>query len=364
MTDYRGEDDEPPFDDATVRMTVPASVGGSQVRVELSNRFGDGPVRIGRCAIGAGGQFAEVSFEGKLSTEIAVGESRWTDPADVAVSHGGQVVVDVYLPDPTPYASANGFTFARSLPGDFAGSPEFPAAGTGPAPEPDGTGWSLPAGGPFLRTVEVAGAGAKAVVVCLGSSSTAMGWPQYTATLLPADAEVAVVNRGIAGNRLLLDAPPRTPAWGRSGLSRFDEDVLETRGATHLVIAYNSNDWGLPGRITPPAEMPTVAQLIGGYRELGERARKEGLAVVLATVTPLGPEVAGEPGREDFRLAVNEWIRTCGHDFVDFDAAIRSPADPSRLADEYAATDRTHPNVNGSKRLARAMAEALTRLRL
>jgi hypothetical protein len=23
-----------------------------------------------------------------------------------------------------------------------------------------------------------------------------------------------------------------------------------THGVTHLVIAYNSNDWGLPGRIT------------------------------------------------------------------------------------------------------------------
>jgi hypothetical protein len=45
MTDFRGEDDEPPFDDVTVRITVPASIGGSQVRVELGNRFGDEPLR-------------------------------------------------------------------------------------------------------------------------------------------------------------------------------------------------------------------------------------------------------------------------------------------------------------------------------
>ncbi|MFJ8107835.1 hypothetical protein [Streptomyces sp. NPDC096132] len=114
-----------------------------------------------------------------------------------------------------------------------------------------------------------------------------MGWPQYTAALLPADVKIAVVNRGIAGNRIRLDAPRQTPSWGRAGLSRFEEDVLATRGATHLVIAYNSNSRGLPGGITP------------GYRELVERARKEGLTVVLATVTPLAPEIAGEPGRED-----------------------------------------------------------------
>ncbi|MCI3278567.1 GDSL-type esterase/lipase family protein [Streptomyces cylindrosporus] len=373
MTDFRGEDDEPPFDDVTVRMTVPASIGGSGVRVELSNRFGDGPVRIARGAVGVGGRFVEISVDGQSSIEIAAGASRWTDPVDLTVSHGDEIVVDLYLPESTPYTSANGFTLDRSLPGDFVGSREFPLegptpveattnTGTEPDPDPDGTGWSLPPGGPFLRTVEVAGAEARAVVVCLGASSTAMGWPQYTAALLPADAGIAVLNRGIAGNRIRLDAPRTNPSWGRAGLSRFDEDVLATRGVTHLVIAYNSNDWSLPGRITPKDEMPTFAQLIDGYRELVDRARTAGLTVLLTTVTPLAPDIAGDPGREGLRVAVNEWIRTSGYEFVDFDAAIRSEADPSLLEDAYAAPDHTHPNINGSKRLARAMAETLARL--
>ncbi|MHC3473536.1 GDSL-type esterase/lipase family protein [Streptomyces sp. 7R007] len=380
MTDFRGEDDEPPFDDVTVRMTVPASIGGGRVRLELSNHFGDGAVRIARGAIGVRGRFVEVSLDGQSTIEIPAGTSRWTDPVDLTVSHGDEIVVDLYLPESTPYTSANGFTFDRSLPGDFTGSRAFPLEGsrpvqadearafpatnTGTGPEPDGTGWSLPPGGPFLRTIEVAGAEAKAVVVCLGASSTAMGWPQYTAALLPADARIAVVNRGIAGNRIRLDAPSATPSWGRAGLSRFDEDVLGTHGVTHLVIAYNSNDWSLPGRVTPLDEMPTLAQLIDGYRELIDRARTAGLTVLLTTVTPLAPDLAGDTGREDFRLAVNEWIRTSGHAFVDFDAAIRSKVNPSLLEDTYAAPDHTHPNANGSKRLAQVMAEALTRLQI
>jgi hypothetical protein len=36
--------------------------------------------------------------------------------------------------------------------------------------------------------------------------------------LLPAEAAIAIVNRGICGNRIRLDAPPSTPSWGRSGL--------------------------------------------------------------------------------------------------------------------------------------------------
>jgi len=380
MTDFRGEDDEPSFDDVTIRMTVPASISGRYVRVELSNRFGDQPVRIGRGAIGAGSQFLEIAFDRQASIEIPAGASRWSDPVELAVRHGNEIIVDLYLPEPTPYATAAGFKFDRSLPGDFAGACQFPLEGSaresidaaregpvvkkGPEAEPEGTGWSLPPGGPFLRTVEVAEAEANAVIVCLGSSSTAMGWPQYTADLLPADARIAVVNRGIAGNRIRLDAPQPNPSWGRAGLSRFDEDVLETHGVTHVVIAYNSNDWGLPGRVTSLDEMPSVAQLIEGYQEFIARAEAAGLQVILATVTPFAPELLADHNREDIRCALNEWIRTSGHQFVDFDVAIHSETNPSRLDAQYAAPDDTHPNVNGEKRLAEAMVEVINRLQL
>lgn len=383
VSDYRAEDDEPDFEDVTVRMTVPASIGGSHVRVELSNRFGDRSARIGHAAIGVGGRFVEVTFNGRTSIEIPVGVSRWSDPVELPVTKGDDILIDVYLPEHTPYATAGGFRYDRSLPGDFAGADPFPFEGSAPeaidasrefpapntgtddgdAAEPDGTGWSLPAGGPFLRTVEVAGTAPKAVVVAFGGSSTAMGWPQYTAELLPESPRIAVVNRGISGNRIRLDAPPQTPSWGLVGLTRFDDDVLGTAGATHLVIAYNSNDWGLPGRVTAIEEMPTLEQLIAGYQELIDRAEKAGITVLLATITPLAPELRIDPHREELRQGLNEWIRTSsGHACVDFDAAIRSHDDPTRLQPEYAAPDDTHPNVNGSKRLAQTMIEALAGL--
>ncbi len=383
VSDFRGEDDEPGFVDVTARMTVPASLGGDAVRAELSNRFGDEPVRIGRGAVGVGDHFVEVGFGGRPFTVIPAGESRWTDPIEMTIQHSDEVVVDVYLPEPTPYATAAGFRFDRSRPGDFVGSlefpfegsppeamdetretREFPAPNTGAGLESAGTGWSLPSGGPFLRTIEVAGLVPSAVIVALGGSSTAMGWPQFTAALLPADAGIAVVNRGIPGNRIRLDAPESTPSWGRAGLSRFDEDVLGTTGVTHVVIAYNSNDWGLPGRITSAAEMPSLAQMIDGYQELVHRSEEAGLEVILATITPLAPEMVADPDRETLREALNGWIRTSGHEFADFDAAIRSETDPSRLNAEYAAPDNAHPSINGQKRLASAMVDTLARLRL
>jgi lysophospholipase L1-like esterase len=375
MTDFRGEDEEAAFDNITVRITVPASIGGDHVRIELSNQFGDEPVHIERAAIGTDGVFVDVTFGGTPTVEIPAGESLWTDPVVLPVRHGEDVVIDLYLPEPTPYATANGFTFDRSVPGDFAGtvsflvvgstpvdvneSREFPVTNTGTEQEADGTGWSLPAGGPFLRTIEVVGSAAVAVIVCLGSSSTAMGWPQYTAELLPASAGIAIINRGISGNRLLRDAPPTTPSWGRAGLNRFVEDVLNTDGVTHVVIAYNTNDWTLPGRVTPTEEMPTAAEVIGAYQELVHRSQTAGLEVTLATTTPLSPELAGDTVREGIRVALNDWIRTSGHTVVDFDIALRSEDDPARLDPRYAAPDNTHPNINGQKRLAQTTAAVL-----
>lgn len=359
MTDFRGEDEESPFEDVTIRMTVPASIGGSHVRTELSNRFGDEPVLIGRSAITVSGRSVAITFGGEHSIQIPVGESQWTDPVELTINHSEDVWLDLYFPERTPYATANGFTFQRSIPGDFVGSHKFQAVGPKPAIDADGMGWSLPPGGPFLRTIEVAGSKADAAIVCLGGSSTAMGWPQFTSALLPSDAKISVLNRGIAGNRLRFDAPSIHPSWGRSGLSRFDEDVLGTRDITHVVVAYNSNDWGLPGRVTSMDEMPSVSQMIESYKQLIDRASAAGVQAILATVTPLAPELLADANRESMRLSLNDWIRSSGNECVDFDAAIRSESNPSQLNPNYAAPDQTHPNVNGEKRLAQTMVELI-----
>lgn len=360
ITDFGSDSDEPPFDDVTVRLSVPASLGGERVRIELSNQFGTEPVTIGRAAITVDGEVRALGFGQQSSIVLAPGESSHSDPIELVVRHDDELVVDLYLPLPTPYVSANGFIFARSTAGDFAGAGVFPlekgeiwVPGSG-TPAGDGTGWSLPNGGPFLRAVEVE-ADPTAVVVCLGGSSTAMGWPQFTAALLPAEAQIAVLNRGIAGNRIRFDAPAATSSWGRAGVKRFDEDVLDV-GASQLVVAYNSNDWGLPGQATGMDEMPTLDDLIRAYEQLIARAAAAGIVTIVATVTPLAPEMAGDKVREGLRLGLNDWIRTSGHPVADFDAAIRSHSEPWHLDPLYAAPDMTHPNINGEKRLAHTMA--------
>ena len=174
----------------------------------------------------------------------------------------------------------------------------------------------------------------------------------------------AVLNRGIPGNRLRLDAPPGHASWGRSGLSRFDDDVLGTADVTHVVLAHASNDIGLPGNSRRCSELPSAGQQIDAYQQLIDRAHAARLGVILATITPLPPERSDDPGREQIRVAVNDWIRASGLEFADFDEAIRSAAPPTRIAAEYDAGDHQHPNVTGENRLAQAMAEAIARWQL
>lgn len=55
--------------------------------------------------------------------------------------------------------------------------------------------------------------------------------------------------------------------------------------------------------------------------------------------------------------AVNEWIRT-SHAFdamVDFDAAVRDPADPKRIRSSFNDTDHLHPNDAGYQAMAAAV---------
>ena len=53
----------------------------------------------------------------------------------------------------------------------------------------------------------------------------------------------AVVNEGIAANRLSDDGPLRD--LGASALARFDRDALSVPGVTHIVLLEGINDIGL-----------------------------------------------------------------------------------------------------------------------
>jgi lysophospholipase L1-like esterase len=182
-------------------------------------------------------------------------------------------------------------------------------------------------------------------------------------------APVAVVNAGIAGNRLLADGFG-IKVLGISALARFDRDVLTLPGVTHVVLHEGLNDLGFAGatlRGRPLAasnETRTADDLIAAYRQLIARAPARGLRVVGATLNPSeGVDLPGyySPTKEAARQAVNQWIRTSRafDGVVDFDAVLRDPNHPTRIQPRFDSGDHLHPNDAGYQAMADAVDLAL-----
>ena len=97
------------FTDQTVRNIIDTSVGGSSLRVQLSNTFGSAPLQVGAVSVGVvldgsqllPGTSRTVTFGGKTSVTIPSGAQEVSDPVSFNVQPQTELAVSVYLPDAT-----------------------------------------------------------------------------------------------------------------------------------------------------------------------------------------------------------------------------------------------------------------------
>jgi lysophospholipase L1-like esterase len=368
------------FNNQTVRQIVHTSVGGSRVRVVLSNAFGTSPLVIGAAHVAlrqknesiVPGSAHALTFSGSTSTAIAAGAIAVSDPVAAAIPAFADLAVDIFLPGDTAASSSPLTTHAGalqtnyiSMTGNHSGATMLPVSGTTQS-------WF------FLARVEVAASPQTSVIVAFGDSitdgslstpDTNNRWPDHLARRLRAPgfdtpAQAGVLNVGIAGNRVLSEG------IGPSAQARFDRDALVQTGVTHVILLEGINDFGLggPGGLgnTPP---PAAADVIAGLQQLIERAHTRGLKIIGGTLLPfegtkLGPfPTYYSTDKDARRQAVNEWIRT-GHAYdgvVDFDMALRDPSHPSQLMPQYKAVDNLHLNDSGYQAMANAVNLALLR---
>lgn len=165
-----------------------------------------------------------------------------------------------------------------------------------------------------------------------------------------ATRNLAVLNAGLAGNRLLSELNPR---FGVNLLARWERDVLSQPGVRYVIVLEGTNDIGAVGQAIPPS----ADDLIAAHRQLVERAHAMRLVVYGATLTPNeGASVFTEDG-EKKRQALNTWIRTAQvyDGVIDVDLATRDPAHPTRFLPAYNSGDNLHPNDAGYKAMADAI---------
>ncbi|HTV25987.1 MAG TPA: GDSL-type esterase/lipase family protein, partial [Polyangiaceae bacterium] len=304
------------FDDQTVRQIVRLSVGGSRVRIRLSNLFGAAPLSVGSAHValsaGAAAIVADseraLSFDGDPGVIIPVGEERVSDPVALRVDAETLLAVSLYLPEPTGPATYHAYgnqTAFIAGPGDLGAANDLPGAETSTARY-------------YLTYVEVAARHVGALVA-IGDSIAEGGessldanhrWTDFLSERLNTPGRrprLAVINQGIGCGRLLRDF------CGPSAFSRFERDVLDVAGVTQVVLATGFVDIFFPTAAGTPDEIVSAEQIIAALRELASQAHQRGLEVFGATYTPnegTSFENVFTPENEAKRQAVNRWMRT------------------------------------------------------
>ena len=345
------------FNNQTLRQIVRVSIGGSELRVRLSNLFGGSDVRVASAhvalrekgaAIKAGSD-RTLTFGGTTSATLWAGTTLISDPVRLDVPPLADLAISIYFPVSVPaslpitYHRVAAQTNYISPPGDHAADPDI-AGGTVTR------SWFFIAGVDVVAPRSVGG------IVTLGDSLTDANvstpdtnsrWPNaLAAKLLAAGRPMGIMNAGTSGGRVLHDDV------GESGLRRFDRDVLSQPGVTHVVVLLGINDLRFAALRGGASEV-TADDVITGYKQMILRAHARGIKIIGGTLLPWENETFAQgaytPAGGAKHKTINDWIRNSKafDAVIDFNKVLADPARPTRMLEKWDCGDHLHPNDAG-----------------
>lgn len=358
---------EKSLDDATLRQLARPSLGGRRLRVRLSNAFGKEPLKIGGASVAVAANPASsailpatsrpLTFSGASEFTIPAGAEYVSDPVDLPVKALTTLAVSLHLPQHPPLVTGHPGSRATSYiaKGKQLMASEFINPVTADR-------WYL------LSGVDVVPAARSAAIAVMGDSitdgygvkpNTNSRWTDYLIPRLqasPRTRNLALLNLGIGGNRVLLDGS------GPNALARFERDVLMRDGVKYLIILEGVNDLGTLTREAPVSaeeHRAFVKRFLTGYAQMVARARNRGIKVIGGTILPYGASEYYHPDaqNEADRQAINAWIRTPGNvdAVMDFDALMRDPAKPMFMRKDVDSGDGLHPSMHGYRVMGEAV---------
>ena len=360
----------------TIRDVITPHLGGSVLRIHLTNRFDPSPTAFGHVTVGiqtsgAGATgIKSVTFGGSDSVTIPAGADVVSDPVDLSFSAFMPLAVSMYVPSLlqgsiTKHWASNATSYyAPPLTGDVA------ASASGASYINSMLSWL------YVDGLDVQAPSTTCSVVTFGDSITdgfvagsALSVPEsripdnvngrypddLQRRLASAGVPISVVNAGISANELLSST---TSAFtGPSGLSRFAVDALGQSSVCGVLVLEGINDLGYGGA--------TPVTMEAGYTQLIDQAHAAGVKIWLGTILPASNAIIDgvftAPSSDNYRQQINTWIRTqtLANGYVDFDAALRDPSNPSVLKQAYASIDNLHPSLAGYQAMANAVPLAL-----
>ena len=372
-----------PAEGVTYRNIAFLSLGGKQVRLTLSNRFGTEPLNIGGVTVARStgddtldaGSLQAVTFEGKPTLVIAPGATVISDPVSIDVAPLSDVAVSIFLP-------AGQVSYYTGHPISHQTNYRAPGNDLRASTMPD-TAKFMP--WRILTAIDVKAPAEDAAIVAFGDSitdgqGTTMDanrrWPNLLAARLQANpkySRFAVVDEGIGGNRILHSggSPDARAGEHPSGLTRWSYDALDRSGVKYVILLEAVNDIGhsslikaglAQARQAKSPETPiTASDLIHAMMQMIDEAHARGIKVIGATLTPYGGAKYERPDGEAIHNQVNDFIRHGGKfdGVIDFEKATQDPAHPDRYLPEYNDKDHLHPNDKGAQAMADSIALSL-----
>lgn len=389
----------------TIRQTLRVSLASEQIRIRISNNFGNQALNITHMTVaypgaslnpnatgsstGTGSPFIisdsiqTVTFSGNQTISLPDGTLGVSDPISLPVKAQSQISVSIYLATGQGGTNITGHLTSQTDswfgPGDQ--TTEYNITGTNIT---SATQWY------FLSAVEgwvTQIAPENSAFAIVGDSITdGVGtdvdannrWPdQLLERVSPSPfcfvavphfnsqmqsstdgtaPNIAIANQAWNGNKVLLDGS------GASGISRIERDVLSQSGIAYAMIFEGVNDMG-HANDTVEAQQRIYDSLVQAYSQMIVRMHTFGIPVFGATITPFSApgynitlgKYSG-PIREQYRVKINDWIMNSGKfDYVvDFATVVANRTAPSQSNTTLGHGDYLHFNPLGYQLMAEA----------
>jgi lysophospholipase L1-like esterase len=348
----------------TLRQIVHATLGGSRIRVQFSNKYSTGATTINSAHIAISNSGIPINssidtatdtaltFGGSPSVTIAAGDEIYSDAVDFNVAPMSNLTVSIYFGSDASSTSVTGHPGSRTS--------YYLKTGNTVSDAEMQSGYRNAEHWYVLSRIDVWLDDSHGCAVTLGDSITdGRGcdpnynnrWPDDFASRVhanPDTVKVGVINEGIGGNCVV------SGGLGPTALSRFDHDVLEQPGVKWVIILEGVNDLG------SASSSSIVTSITNAYQEFIDKAHTHGILVYGVLILPFkGSGYAnGNSNRLTWRNQINDWIRTSGQfdAVIDLDPAVWDPADHEKLNPAYLfENDYLHLNVAGQQAMADAI---------
>lgn len=345
----------------TIKQISQISLGGEAVRLVFTNQYGDQPLSIDKTTVGIfKGQSLKaksaypVYFSGKLKAQILPGKQLISDPIQLPVSDHAQLMVNSFIQKPTTFKAFH--WDAKQTSWIIAGNQT--ANLNTPSSAKTTTARLL------LSAIEVKPKRKAQVVAVIGDSITDGAtatldantrWTDFLAKRL-SPHQIAVINSGISGNRLLTDG------MGDSALKRLNSEVFQYSGVKTLIVLVGINDISWPGTaFAPKQQIPSFEALTKGYKRVVKEAHEQGIQVIGATLLPFSGALPNtpldnyyQPNKDELRQRINYWMRTSKtfDGVLDLEQGLKDSKHSDRLNPIYDSGDHLHPNDRGNQQMA------------